>query len=88
MRPRVPVVVSKCGLSEWTLNLQTVAPEQSVSTNAAIAARGRLCKRHQNAFHRYLRKTISDGNLAPLATMSRPFGRARRWGRSRAMKVT
>lgn len=56
MRPCVPVVVSTCGLSEWTLNFQTVAPEQSVSTNAAIAARGRLCKRHQNAFHRYLPK--------------------------------
>jgi hypothetical protein len=50
--PRVPVVVSKCGLSECTLNFQTMAPEQSVSTNAAVAARGRLCKRHQNAFHR------------------------------------
>jgi hypothetical protein len=70
MRPRVPVVVRKCGLSEWTLNFQTVAPEQSVSTDAAIAALGRLCKRHQNAFHRYLRKTISDGDLAPLATMN------------------
>jgi hypothetical protein len=64
MRPRVPIVVSKCGLSGWTLNFQTVAAERSVSTNAAIAARGRFCKRHQNAFHRYLRKTISDENLA------------------------